>query len=97
MTGKAIPFRFTLRDGLGQGVTGLAGVSVSDVAGTCAGTSGTLVSSDYSKGKAGLVSLGGGSYEFRWKAPRGDRNQCRLVGLTLPDDVTRGAAIRFAP
>lgn len=97
VTGKAIPFRFTLRDGLGQGVTGLAGVSVSDVAGTCAGTSGTLVSSDYSKGKAGLVSLGGGSYEFRWKAPRGDRNQCRLVGLTLPDDVTRGAAIRFAP
>jgi uncharacterized delta-60 repeat protein len=95
--GSVIPFRFTLTDANGQAVNGITNVTVQELAGSCIGTSHTLTKSEYSKGKVGLVSLGNGSYEYRLKAPKSDRNQCRLVALTLPDGMTYAADIKFAP
>ena len=99
VAGRLIPFRFTLRDALGQPVTSIpAGVTVAVATGTCTGTSTTLAASDYPKGKGGLSNLGNGTYEFRWKASNKiDRGQCRLISLTLADGVAHPASIQFAP
>jgi uncharacterized delta-60 repeat protein len=98
VTGKVIPFRFTLTDANGQLQSGLASVVAAEVAGTCSGTNRTLAATEYLKsGKTGLVALGTGSYEYDWKAAKKDGGLCRLVNLTLADGTTHGATILFGP
>lgn len=99
VTGKLIPFRFTLTDALGQPVLSVpGGASVTVASGTCTGTTpGTLAASDYPRGKALLHNLGNGLYEYRWRAPRSERGQCRLVSITLADGVAHSATFHFAP
>jgi len=99
--GANIPLRFVLRDAQGAPVLGVSArsVQVTDTAapGQCTGTSSTLVPSDYVRGRGSLVEIGGGAYEYRFRAPRTDAGQCRRFSLTLADGVEHVVLIQFAP
>jgi hypothetical protein len=98
---KNIPLRFTLRDAQNAPVLGLSpkAVITTDALDNlaCAVSATTLAASDYPKGKSDLIELGGGNYEFRWKAPKAQVGQCRSFTLTLGDSVPHAIAVRLTP
>jgi hypothetical protein len=99
--GKNIPLTFSVADGLGP-VAGLPARSVTESAAVdpsaCTGTpTRTLAAADYPRGKSGLLNLGGGNYEYRWKASRSAAGQCQVVSLDLGDGVLRSVAFLLTP
>jgi hypothetical protein len=99
--GKNIPLTFLLSDAQNVPVVGLGlkAVTETDAPGNalCSGVTKTLAAADYSKGKSGLVEIGGGNYEYRFKAPRSETGQCRSVSLNFGDGVLHTVNFLFTP
>ena len=100
--GRNIPFRFVVTDGQNAPVAGLdsrSSVVVTDVLDStlCSGSNTTLLSSDCPKGKSGLIEIGNGNYEYRWKAPRSAAGQCHGIGLMFNDGVVHSIGFLFVP
>lgn len=79
--GKLVPWRFTVTDARGVPVNDLTSVSLVADTGSCDGVPNEV--SQYAKGKAGLVFLGSGAYEYRYKFPRGTTGSCLRATLQL--------------
>lgn len=88
--GKLVPWRFTVRDANGVPINDVTLVSQADAGGrACDPSYGVNVVSEVARGKAGLIFLGNGAYEYRYKFPRGSTGSCLKLALQLGQDTVR--------
>ena len=90
--GRTIPVKWRLENADGIGISDPSSfVSLTSVAGDCAGNENTDVVDTYA-GVAGLQYLGDGYWQYNWRTPKSYAGQCRVLHLNLADTVDAGQA-----
>jgi CSLREA domain-containing protein len=93
--GRTVPLKFQLLDAAGAPVSiSASAVSVGVRTVSCPTSPPTSTVGEYSSGE-GLVSLGGGSYQYNWKTARSYPSPCQEMQLRVNGVVVGTALFRF--